>query len=73
MFSRSDDHHAEYALNLFARFGLQLLIVAPLDAKARVTEPYVGTYLHVVKNKETSRSELLAISAEQIQSQAELS
>lgn len=72
MFSRSDDHHAEYALNLFARFGLQLLIVAPLDAKARVTEPYVGTYLHVVKNKETSRSELLAISAEQIQSQAEI-
>ena len=34
MFSRSDDAHAEYALDLFARFGLQLLIVAPLDAKA---------------------------------------
>ena len=47
MFSRSDDQHAEYALELFERFGLQLLIVAPLDAKARVTEPYVGTYLHV--------------------------
>ncbi len=38
MFSRSDDTHAEYALDLFARFGLQLLIVAPLDAKARVCE-----------------------------------
>lgn len=64
MFSRSDDAHAEYALDLFDRFGLQLLIVAPLDAKARVTEPYVGTYLHVVKNKQTNRSELISITAE---------
>ncbi len=66
MFSRSDDQHAEYALDLFERFGLQLLIVAPLDAKARVTEPYVGTYLHVVKDKQTHRSELLSITAEQL-------
>ena len=66
MFSRSDDAHAEYALDLFARFGLQLLIVAPLDAKARVTEPYVGTYLHVVKNKQTNRSELLSITADEL-------
>ncbi len=66
MFSRSDDQHAEYALELFERFGLQLLIVAPLDAKARVTEPYVGTYLHVVKNRQTNRSQLLSITAEQL-------
>jgi uncharacterized protein YPO0396 len=66
MFSRSDDQHAEYALELFERFRLQLLIVAPLDAKARVTQPYVGTYLHVVKNQQTSRSELLTLSAEQL-------
>ena len=66
MFSRSDDAHSEYALDLFARFGLQLLIVAPLDAKARVTEPYVGTYLHVVKNKQTNRSELLSITADEL-------
>jgi uncharacterized protein YPO0396 len=64
MFSRSDDAHAEYALDLFARFGLQILIVAPLDAKARVVEPYVGTYLHVVKNKQTNRSELITITAD---------
>ncbi len=44
MFSRSDDQHAEYALELFEQFGLQLLIVAPLDSKVRVTEPYVGTF-----------------------------
>ncbi len=66
MFSRSDDAHAEYALDLFQRFGLQLLIVAPLDAKARVTEPYVGTYVHVIKNKATHRSELITITAEQL-------
>ncbi len=69
MFSRSDDQHAEYALELFERFRLQLLIVAPLDAKARVTEPYVGTYLHVVKNKQTHRSELLSITAEELHNQ----
>jgi len=66
MFSRSDDSHAEYALDLFQRFGLQLLIVAPLDAKARVTEPYVGTYVHVVKDKQTNRSQLITITAEQL-------
>ncbi len=69
MFSRSDDQHAEYALELFERFGLQLLIVAPLDAKARVTEAYVGTYIHVVKDKATHRSELLSITAEQLNEQ----
>lgn len=71
MFSRSDDGHAEYALELFERFGLQLLIVAPLDAKARVTEPYVGTYVHVVKDKQTHRSELLSITVEQLAEAAE--
>ena len=67
MFSRADDHHAEYALELFKKFGLQVLIVAPLDAKARVTEPYVGTYLHVVKDRETNRSELLSMTATELQ------
>jgi hypothetical protein len=37
-----------------------------LDAKARVTEPYVGTYLHVLKNKDTHRSELVSVTAEDI-------
>jgi uncharacterized protein YPO0396 len=65
MFSRSDDAHAEYALKLFEQFKLHLLIVAPLDAKARVTEPFVGTYLHVVKDKTTHKSQLIAITAEE--------
>jgi len=51
MFSKVDDQNAIYALKLFAQFGLQLLIVAPLDAKARVTESFVDHYLQVVKDE----------------------
>ncbi len=64
MFSKVDDKYAEYALNLFKRFGLQLLIVAPFDAKARITEPFVNHYLHVIK--ENDRSHLLSMTAEDV-------
>lgn len=64
MFSKVDDRYAEYALQLFEKFGLQLLIVAPLDAKARVTEPYVGCYLHTVKNEKTRTSDVISLTAE---------
>lgn len=63
MFSKVDDQYAEYALELFKRFGLQLLIVAPLDSKARVTEPHVGCYLHVVKDAQTNCSEIFSMTA----------
>lgn len=67
MFSRIDDRYSRYALDLFAKFNLQLLIVAPLDAKARVTEPYVGCYLHVTKDSETNRSEVFSMTAREFQ------
>jgi len=63
MFSKVDDRYAQYALKLFEQFGLQLLIVAPLDAKARVTEPFVDRYLHVVKDEQTNRSQLFSMTA----------
>ena len=63
MFSKVDDQYAEYALELFEKFGLQLLIVAPLDAKALVTEPYVGSYLHVLKDEQTNCSEVVSATA----------
>ena len=63
MFSKVDDQNAEYALRLFQQFGLQLLIVAPLDSKARVTEPFVDCYLHVVKDEATHRSQLYSMTA----------
>ncbi len=64
MFSRTASKYAKYALNLFKQFGLQLLIVAPLDAKARVCEPFVGIHAHVVKDTETNRSEILSYTSE---------
>jgi uncharacterized protein YPO0396 len=67
MFSKVDDRYAEYALRLFRQFGLQLLIVAPLDAKARVTEPYVECYLHVVKDPETHNSEIFSMTAREFE------
>jgi len=63
MFSKVDDQHAEYALELFKQFGLQLLIVAPLDAKALVTIPYVGCYLHI--NKKGNKSEVFQMTAKE--------
>jgi uncharacterized protein YPO0396 len=65
MFSKVDDRHAEYALELFRQFGLQLLIVAPLDAKARVTQPYVGCYLLV--NRRENRSEIFEMRAREFE------
>ena len=63
MFSKVDDDHAEYALRLFQKFGLQLLIVAPLDAKARITEDYVDFYLLADKDEETSHSRVFSMTA----------
>lgn len=63
MFSRIDDRNSKYALDLFAQFALQLLIVAPLDAKARITEPYVGRYLHVIKHPHSNKSEVFHLTA----------
>lgn len=68
MFSKVDDSYAEYALQLFEKFGLQLLIVAPLDAKAKVTEPYVGCYLHTVKHEATRTSEVISLTASEYES-----
>ncbi len=63
MFSKIDDHFAEYALDLFASFGLQLLIVAPLDAKARVAERYVQYYVQTMIDPNTSKSEVLTMNS----------
>ena len=50
-------------MKLFQQFGLQLLIVAPLDAKARITESFVDCYLHAVKDEGTDHSELYSMTA----------
>jgi len=63
MFSKVDDENAQFALKLFKQFGLQLLIVAPLDAKARITESFVDRYLHVVKDEKTNQSQIYSMTA----------
>lgn len=65
MFSRSDDTRARAALELFERFGLQLAIVAPLDAKAQIVEDHVGMYCHIVKDPTTHCSRMLSLTADQ--------
>ena len=68
MFSKIDDQYSEYALELFRKFGLQLLIVAPLDAKARITERYVGCYLLVTKDS-NSHSRIHSMTAREFEEQ----
>lgn len=67
MFAKVGDAYADYALQLFKKFGLQLLIVAPLDAKARITEPYVECYLHVAKDPSTNHSEIYTMTAREFE------
>lgn len=61
MFSKSDETNSRYALQLFAQFHLQLLIVCPFDARARVVEPFVSNY-HLALNPTTESSTVRTIS-----------
>jgi uncharacterized protein YPO0396 len=65
MFSRSDETNSRYALQLFAQFHLQLLIVCPFDARARVVEPFVSSY-HLTLNPTTQYSTVRTVSVEEV-------
>ena len=65
MFSRSDETNSRYALQLFKQFHLQLLIVCPFDARARVVEPFVSSY-HLTLNPTTKSSTVRTVSVEEI-------
>jgi uncharacterized protein YPO0396 len=66
MFSRSDETNSRYALQLFDKFHLQLLIVCPFDARARVVEAFVSSY-HLTLNPTTQFSTVRTISVEEVQ------
>jgi len=68
MFARSDEANSRYALQLFARFHLQLLIVCPFDARARVVEPFVSGY-HLTLNPTTQASSVRTITVEEVHEQ----
>jgi uncharacterized protein YPO0396 len=65
MFSRSDETNSRYALRLFSQFHLQLLIVCPFDARARVVEPFVSSY-HLTLNPTTQYSTVRTVSVEEV-------
>ena len=62
-FGRGSDVSTRYALDLFARLGLQLLIVTPLQ-KVHVIEPYVRA-IGFVDNPSGSYSQLLTLTIEE--------
>ena len=59
-FSRGSEESTRYALRLFTRLGLQLMIVTPLQ-KIHVIEPYVST-VGFVDNPTGSHSRLQGLS-----------
>ena len=63
-FAKVDDIYADYVLNLFKRFGLQILIIAPLDPKSLIVVPYMDYYIMTVKSQsedEKDRSQILTM------------
>ena len=66
-FGRGSDESTRFALGLFRRLGLQLLIVTPLQ-KIHVIEPYVAA-VGFVDNKTGDRSRLQTLTIEEYQQQ----
>lgn len=65
-FGRSSDDSTRYALDLFEKLSLQLLIVTPAQ-KIHVIEPYVAGVVLATPDKNDGRSYLTNITMEQLQ------
>ena len=61
-FGRGSDTSARYALELFKKLDLQLLVVTPKQ-KIHVIEPYVSS-IHFVYNKDGNNSQILSLDIE---------
>lgn len=68
-FGRGSDQSTRYALELFAKLGLQLLIVTPLQ-KVHVIEPYVHS-IGFVDNPEGSASRVHTLTVEEFRERRE--
>lgn len=69
-FAKVDDVYATYVLELFERFGLQTMIVAPLDPKSLIVVPYMDYYVMTVKSicdDGKDRSRILTMTKELIE------
>ncbi len=68
-FGRGSDASTRYALDLFRRLGLQLLVVTPLQ-KVHVIEPYVRA-VGYVDNRTGERSGLRTLTIEEYHAERE--
>ena len=65
-FSKSDDMNSRYAMQLFERLNLQLMVVTPMD-KIHVVEPHIDVIHFVSNNDERNDSKVSEISRETYQ------
>ena len=56
-FSKIDEDNARYAMNLFEKLGLQLLVISPLGS-TRVVEDYITACHFVANNSEGNQSQV---------------
>jgi uncharacterized protein YPO0396 len=70
VFGRTDEEQSRLALELFQRLNLQLLIVSPFDAKARIVEDFVDNF-HVVTNPNADNSRIRRATRAEYESLAE--
>lgn len=67
-FSRSDETNARYAMELFTKLDLQLLVVSPLD-KTHVVEPFIRACHFVTNTDEEDDSRVYNLSIEEYREQ----
>lgn len=63
-FSRTDEENSRQALELFRSLGMQLLVVSPFDARARLVEDYVDSF-HLTTNPDRKSSRITRASREE--------
>ncbi len=64
VFGRTDEEYSCQVLELFRNLGLQLVVVNPFDAKARLVEDWVES-IHLAANPERKNSRLSRMSREE--------
>ncbi|MCC5814826.1 MAG: AAA family ATPase [Leptospira sp.] len=65
MFNNLDNQNAGFAMDLFKKLGLQLMVVTPMD-KINVVEPFIQSVHFVKINPEGNRSSVHSITMEEI-------
>ncbi|MFZ4827128.1 MAG: SbcC/MukB-like Walker B domain-containing protein, partial [Phototrophicaceae bacterium] len=66
-FSKLDDENARYAMQLFEKLGLQLLVVTPMQ-QLQIIEKYVKVFHYVVNNEEGNDSQVINLTDEEYRS-----